>query len=349
MVEQLTAFIEHLNANPKVSAYDEAATKQAIILPLLHLLGWDIHNIDEVTPEFSVENRRVDYSLRLNNSNEFFIEVKKPGKDLEDYQEQLLGYSFRQGVELATLTNGMTWWFYLPTKKGDWKARKFYTIDIIQQESNDIASKFVDLLSKNSVQSGNAVQHAESIYKGQLRKTTIEDTLPETWNNIISEPDTSLINLIAETTEKICGFKPDTEQVKRFLGYHEAEFFILPEPLAELKPPKHPPTQDPPDDKIPQPDNKLSRDDLIPYIVDVLRKHGGGARKGEVEQDIYQMFREIFQQPWYQKQLKGGVPRWQKHLAWAKEMAKKKGLIKRPEESGWGYWELTTNAMKGTR
>lgn len=66
MIEQLTAFIESLKANPKVSAYDEAATKQAIILPLLHLLGWDIHNIDEVTPEFSVENRRVDYSLRLN-------------------------------------------------------------------------------------------------------------------------------------------------------------------------------------------------------------------------------------------------------------------------------------------
>lgn len=345
MIEQLTAFIERLKANPKVSAYDEAATKQAIILPLLHLLEWDIHNIDEVTPEFSVENRRVDYSLRLNNSNEFFIEVKKPGKGLEDYQEQLLGYSFRQGVELATLTNGMTWWFYLPTKKGDWKARKFYTIDIIQQESNDIASKFVDLLSKNSVQSGKAVQHAESIYKGQLKNNKIEVALPEAWNSITSKPDTLLIDLLAETTEKICGFKPDTEQVKRFLEYYKAEFFISPEPLVGLKPPKRPPTQDPPDDKIPQPDNKISRDDLIPYIVDVLRKHGGGARKGEVEQDIYQMFQEIFQQPWYQKTVSGGIPRWKENLAWAKERAKNKGLIKKPEESGWGYWELTTNTV----
>ncbi|MEA1944965.1 MAG: winged helix-turn-helix domain-containing protein [Euryarchaeota archaeon] len=342
MIEQLTSFIKSLKANPKVSAYDEAATKQAIILPLLHLLGWDIHNIDEVTPEFSVENRRVDYSLRLNNSNEFFIEVKKPGKDLEEYQEQLLDYSFRQGVELATLTNGMTWWFYLPMKKGDWKARKFYTIDIIQQESNDITSKFVDLLSKNSVQSGNAVQHAESIYKGQLKKTTIEDTLPEAWNNVISEPDTLLINLIAETTEKICGFKPDTEQVKLFLEYHEAEFRISPKFLEELKLAKRPPMRVPPD-------NKISQDDLIPYIVDVLRKRGGRARKDEVEQEIYQMLRETFQQHWYQETVSGGIPRWQHNLAWAKERAKKKGLIKRPEESGRGYWELTANAMKGTR
>lgn len=342
MIDQIAAFIESLNANSKVSAYDEAATKQAIILPLLHLLGWDIHNIDEVTPEFSVENRRVDYSLRLNNLNEFFIEVKKPGKDLEDYQEQLLAYSFWQGVELATLTNGMTWWFYLPTNKGDWKTRKFYTIDIIQQESNDIASKFVDLLSKNSVQSGNAVQHAESIYKGQLKKTLIEDTLPKAWNNIISEPDTSLINLIAETTEKICRFKPDTEQVKLFLGYHEAEFRISPESLKELKPPKRSPMQVPPD-------NKLSQDDLIPYIVGVLRKHGGKARKSEVEQDIYQMFQETFQQSWYQETVAKGIPRWQHNLAWAKERAKRQELIKSSKESGRGYWELTTNAMKGTR
>jgi hypothetical protein len=41
MIEQLTDFIKSLKANPKVSAYNEAATKQAIIFPLLHLLGWD--------------------------------------------------------------------------------------------------------------------------------------------------------------------------------------------------------------------------------------------------------------------------------------------------------------------
>jgi len=123
-----------------------------------------IENREEVTPEFSVESRRVDYSLRLNHTNEVFLEVKKTGEDLDKYQEQLLDYSFRQGVELAILTNGTTWWFYLPTKKGDWKARKFYTIDVIQQESHDVAQKFIDLLSKANVQTGKALQHAESIY-----------------------------------------------------------------------------------------------------------------------------------------------------------------------------------------
>ena len=341
MREQLKSFIERLRTNPRLNAFDEAATKQAVILPLLHQLGWNTYNIDEVTPEFSVENRRVDYALRLNNTNEVFLEVKKAGEDLEGFQEQLLDYSFRQGVELAVLTNGKTWWFYLPTKKGDWKTRKFYTIDIVQQEPEDVVERFIDLLSRNNVQTGKALQYAESIYKGKQKKKLIEETIPEAWNKIITEPDSLLIDLLCETTEKTCGFKPEIDEITRFLKTYEGRFLISPEEEVPEKPPK----PKPPPPTIPE-DKKISQDDLIPYIVKVLQKHGGRARKGQVEEEIYQMFKNIFKEEWYQETVANGIPRWQHYIAWAKERAKKKGLIKRPEDSGWGYWELTTNGMK---
>jgi hypothetical protein len=336
MFEQLKAFIENLKTNPRMATFDEAATKQAVILPLLHQLGWNTYNIDEVTPEFSVENRRVDYSLRLNNTNEVFLEVKKTGEDLEKFQEQLLDYSFRQGVEFAVLTNGTTWWFYLPTKKGDWKTRKFYTIDIIQQESQDIAQKFIDLLSKNNVQTGKALHHAESIYKGKLKKKVIEETLPEAWNKIITEPESLLIDLLSETTEKLCGFKPDTDETNRFLKTYEGRFLLSPEEELLIEPPK-PKIQQP---HIPE-SKKISQDDLIPYIVKVLQKHGGRARKDQVEEEIYQILKDLFKAPWYQQTVSNGIPRWQHNIAWAKQRAKNKGLIKGPEDSGRGYWELT--------
>lgn len=341
MAEHLITFIENLKSNPKVSTFNEAQIKNAVVLPILRRLGWDIENPEEVFPEYSVEARRVDYAIRLRNSNYIFLEVKNPAQDLDNHQEQLLDYSFRQGVELATLTNGMTWLFYLPMKKGDWKTRKFYTIDIIQQDSNDVISKFIDLLSRDNVQSGKAVQHAESIYKGRQKKKAIEDTLPEAWNKIIAEPDTLLIDLIAEITERLCGFKPVSEEVKKFLGNHEPQFLISPE---QPEPPgqiRRLPTPIPPS-------RKISQDDLIPIIVEVLHKRGGKARKEEVEQEIYHMFRETFQQPWYQEKVAQGIPRWQHNLAWAKERAKKRGLIKWPEESGRGYWELTPGAIKRT-
>lgn len=223
---ELTFFIENIKKNPKLNSFDEVSTKQAIILPILQLLGWNTYDIEEVAPEFPVDGRKVDYCLRLKDASEVFIEVKRIGTDLDDHEKQLLDYSFKHGVELATLTNGIMWIFYLPTRKGDWKTRRFYSIDIIEQEASDVSSKFTDLLSKDSIRSGKAVEHAESIYKSKLKTKAIKATLPEAWNKVITDPDNLLINLLLETTEKLCGFKPDVADVNRFLENHKPQFSV---------------------------------------------------------------------------------------------------------------------------
>ena len=89
-------------------------------------------------------------------------------------------------------------------------------------------------------------------------------------------------------------------------------------------------------------DKKMTQDELIPHIVIVLREHGGRALKKEVEQAMYRRFKDTFEQKWYQELVSHGVPRWQNDIAWAKERAKKKGLIKPSGDSGRGFWELTT-------
>ena len=217
MKDGISEFIDKLKSNhERITSYDEASTKQAIILPIIQLLGWNTSDIDEVTPEYTVENKRVDYSLRLNNKNEFFVEVKKPSEDLENHQEQLLVYSFGRGVELATLTNGITWWFYLPMQKNViWSDRKFYAIDISQQNSDDIANKFIDLLSKDNVRNGSALKIADSIYKGKQKNKIISQTLPEAWKKIVEEHDDSFIELISDSVESMCGHRPDREIVKK--------------------------------------------------------------------------------------------------------------------------------------
>jgi len=231
MLEELNEFIENLKGNQNLCKYDEASIKLAVILPILQILGWKIFNTDEVKPEFTIESRRVDYCLRLNDSNKVFVEVKGAGASLESHEEQLLDYAFRQGIKLAVLTSGVTWSVYLPMKDVDWKARKFYTIDIIQQESKDAAQKFIDLLSKENIQSGDFLQNAESIYKGRLRKVKIEDTLPQAWIKIVEEPDPILVDLLVETTEKLCGFKPEVDDVKKFLETHQSQTLTPEKPV----------------------------------------------------------------------------------------------------------------------
>ena len=227
MTEQLVKFLDKIKSNTRVRTFDEAATKQAIILPLLQLLGWQTDDIDEVTPEYSVGGRKVDYSLRLNKRDEVFLEVKKPSEDLEKHQEQLLDYSFRQGVKLAILTNGTLWWFYLPTREGDWRERKFYTIHLREQDTIDINERFTELLSKANIKSREALKYAEVLYKGRVRSKTVRETLPEAWNRTLSEPDPSLVALLVETTEKICGYKAEPQEVKDFLNQYRDHLHIV--------------------------------------------------------------------------------------------------------------------------
>lgn len=235
MKEQLLSFIENIRADKRVNSFDEAAGKQGVILPLLSKLGWDVFNIDEVKPEQEAGGGNVDYALRLNNSNKVFIEVKRPSEDLENHQEQLLDYSFKKGVRLAILTNGLTWWFYLPLYEGSWHERKFYTIDMRQQVPDDVATKFIDFLSKENIHNGKAIQNAENIYKGQQKQNVLRETLHKAWNKIVSEPDELLIDLINDTTEKLCGYKADSELIGQFLSTNKSHFL-----LTDVQPSKPP-------------------------------------------------------------------------------------------------------------
>ncbi len=348
MNDRIFEFIKKLKFNPKISSFDEASTKQAIILPIIQLLGWNPFDIDEVTPEYTVENKKVDYSLRLNNTNEFFIEVKRPSEDLENHQDQLLDYSFRQGVELATLTNGITWWFYLPTQKGTWRDRKFYAIDIFQQDPEDIAYKFIDLLSIDNVKNGSALKNALSIYKGKQKSKVISQTIPEAWNKIITEPDSLLIELLIEVIERLCGYKPESEKIKEFIKHNRDQFTVLPN-IEIVKPDvkKTKPKNDiEPSYQISQ-NEKISQDDLIPYIVMALYNFGGSATKSQVEDELYKIFKEQFSNNWYKGTVSHGVERWRHNIAWAKDRARQHhNLIKPATESGRGIWELTSKGKE---
>jgi len=220
MNKEIYNLILDIRSNQQAVSFDEATTKQAIILRLLSGLGWDIFNTNEVKPEYSVANKRVDYSLRLNDSNKVFLEVKKVNEELESHQKQLLDYSFQKGVKLAVLTNGISWWFYLPLNEGNWEQRKFFAIDIMQQNPEDTSKRFVEFLSKDNVTKELAVKVAETLLKGRVKEIEIRQNLPKAWHKIVSGPDELLVELINETLEKICGHRAETEQIVAFINNH---------------------------------------------------------------------------------------------------------------------------------
>ena len=156
-------------------------------------------DVSEVVSEYTVGNLRVDYALRPGSPNAVFIEVKRPGENLDRHQQQLLEYCFQEGVKLAALTNGWTWWLYLPLQAGGWEQRRFLTIYLEAQEPAVVEQRFLDYLSPEKVGSGQAINDAEDFAESQRRAETISKTIVDAWNQIVERPDELLVDLIAET------------------------------------------------------------------------------------------------------------------------------------------------------
>jgi len=217
MTGNLEAVLLRLSQDHGLLNSVEEATKQGAVLPVLSVLGWNCFDIQEVIPEFSVGSGRIDYCLRVNQKNAVFIEVKRATEDLERHEKQLLEYSFTYGVDIAVLTNGLTWWFYLPLLGGNWQQRKFISIDIRQQKIENSTNYFNDFLNKEAILNGTATKKAKDVKESREKIKLIKKAIPDAWKQLIEEPDEMLLEIFADKVEGICGYSPDLELLTEFI------------------------------------------------------------------------------------------------------------------------------------
>jgi len=145
------------------------------------------------------------------SENAVFLEVKRTNEELEDHQEQLLDYAFREGVEIAVLTNGLAWWFYLPLLEGSWDQRKFFAIDIQKQDIEAASQHFDEFLRREAIVDGSAVTRARTLHASKEKDRRIRQTIPKAWQQLCQKPDELLLELFADTVESLCGHRPDQE------------------------------------------------------------------------------------------------------------------------------------------
>ena len=236
MKKEIETFIKELKSNKKLERFDEASTKQAVVLRLFSFLGWDIFNVDEVYPDYSVNSHSIAYALRVKNTNKIFIDVKRVGEKLDNYQKPLLNLASGENVEIAILTNGVLWWFYLPRSDGNSQEKWFYSVDLLKQKEDTFVAQIIDLLSKNKVVKGQALKAAETLNKNKNQKIA-SNVIPEAWNKIISQPNMIFVELLRESTEKICGCKVETKLVERFLEKHLDKWLVTSRPTTSSAPP----------------------------------------------------------------------------------------------------------------
>lgn len=144
-IERLKGHIEHVK---KVGQHcsTEETTKQALILPLLDILGFNPYDPTKVLAEFSADlpgvkvAERVDYALYCNGQPVMFVEAKAYNVDLTNHAPQLARYfNSSLGVTIGALTNGREWRFFTdlinPNVMDD---RPFLVIDFKKAKAEDL-------------------------------------------------------------------------------------------------------------------------------------------------------------------------------------------------------------------
>ena len=197
---------------------NEAQVSLGIVGRLLDALAWPRYNTKVVIPEYSVQGTRVDFALCHPQSKPLiFIEVKKVGQIDEGGERQLFEYAFHEGVPIAVLTDGKEWHFFYPSGQGNYKERRVCKLNLIAGDSEESAARLERYLNYESIRTGEAIHAIAHDYQNVARQRQIEMSLPEAWTKLVQEADEFLLEVVAEKTESLCGYKPTGEQVLNFL------------------------------------------------------------------------------------------------------------------------------------
>lgn len=95
----------------------EEATKNAIIMPFIQTLGYDVFNPIEVVPEFIADigikkGEKVDYAIFKDGQPMILIECKHWAQKLDIHDNQIIRYFNVTKAKFAILTNGIRYKFY---------------------------------------------------------------------------------------------------------------------------------------------------------------------------------------------------------------------------------------------
>ncbi|MBS1686926.1 MAG: type I restriction enzyme HsdR N-terminal domain-containing protein [Bacteroidetes bacterium] len=95
----------------------EQATKNALIMPFLAALGYDVFDPNEVVPEFicdigTKKGEKIDYAIFIKGAPAILIECKHWGQNLSLHDGQLLRYFHVSKAKFGILTNGIIYRFY---------------------------------------------------------------------------------------------------------------------------------------------------------------------------------------------------------------------------------------------
>ena len=156
-------------ANASIFRKNEAATRAALIDPVLRTLGWDTANVQMVEPEKTLGNElRIDYLLNDPTGRPWVvIEAKCLDSSLDKYGYvgKILGYALALNVHTVCITDGITWHLHTHLQHGKSEPVVF---SLLENDLLPAANELIRWL--DAAQSGHGIQPLKTSISEALRQ-----------------------------------------------------------------------------------------------------------------------------------------------------------------------------------
>lgn len=254
LIKQLSSRVEKML--PKIQT--EEATKNALVMPFIQILGYDVFNPFEVNPEYVADigikkGEKVDYAIMKDNEPVILIECKHHEENLDPHNSQLFRYFHTSKAKFGILTNGMVYRFYTdliePNKMDEKPFLEFDITNMKEQAIHEIKKfhkSYFDI--KNIFNSASELKYSNEIktimtnelntpspnfvkffvklvYAGQATEKVLiqfTDIVKRSINQLISDKiSDTLKNALDKENEK------EVEQVKQDIGTTKEEIIIV--------------------------------------------------------------------------------------------------------------------------
>ncbi len=125
------------------NAQTEEAAKNALVMPFLQTLGYDVFDPTEVVPEFTADvgvkkGEKVDYAVMRDGEPIILVECKPVATDLDiNHMSQLFRYFTVTPARVSVLTNGLIYQFFTDLEeRNKMDQSPFMTIDMREPKPN---------------------------------------------------------------------------------------------------------------------------------------------------------------------------------------------------------------------
>jgi hypothetical protein len=173
----------------------EEATKNALVLPFISALGYNVFDTREVTPELTADvgtkkGEKVDYAVMRDGEPIMLFEVKCIGTNLEKcHASQLYRYFSVTTARFGVLTNGVAYRFFsdldAPNKMD---AKAFLEVDLSAPEDGQLIQ--LKKFAKGSFDLEAILETASDLkYTGEIKKHLAQE---------MAEPSEELVRLFAK-------------------------------------------------------------------------------------------------------------------------------------------------------